>query len=216
MTFDCYGTLIDWESGLLGAMRPILRSHGHNLSDPQILEIYSEVEPQEQNPYRRYRDVLANVVRRFGERLGFSVSAAEAELLPRSLGNWLPFPDTVPALQKLKTKYKLAVVSNTDDDLFEATARHLKVKFDEVVTAEQAKAYKPSHAIFLLALQRLGLRREQILHVGQSVYHDVVPAKSLGMATVLVQRRGFGATRPTESESDLKVADLETLARLAV
>jgi 2-haloacid dehalogenase len=216
LTFDCYGTLIDWETGKLGAMRPILRTHGSSLSDAQILEIYGEVEPEEQNPYRLYREVLANVVHRFGERLGFSVSPQEAESLPLSLKNWLPFPDTVPALHKLKTKYKLAIISNTDDDLFAESARHLQVKFDEVITAEQAKAYKPSLAPFRLALQRLGLSREQLLHVGQSVYHDVVPAKSLGISTVLVQRRGVGATKPTAAEPDLNVADLKTLAGLAV
>lgn len=216
LSFDCYGTLIDWESGLLGAMRPILHSHGCRLSDAQILKIYGELEPQEQNPYRRYRDVLANVVRRFGGRLGFPVAPAEAESLPMSLQGWLPFPDTVAALQKLKTKYKLAIVSNTDDDFFAATARHLNVEFDEVITAEQAKAYKPSPTPFLLALQRLELPREEVLHIGQSVYHDVLPAKSLGMSTVLVQRRGFGATRPTQGEPDLKVPDLKTLASLAL
>lgn len=216
LTFDCYGTLIDWETGLLGALRPILHSHGHNVSDRQILDIYGELEPQAQNPYRRYREVLANVVRGFGERLGFRVSDVEAESLPQSLKDWQPFPDTVAALEKLKTKYKLAIISNTDDDLFAATARHLKVKFDEVITAEQAKAYKPWLAPFRLALQRLGVSPEHVLHVGQSIYHDVLPAKSLGMATVLVHRRGFGATRPSEGEPDLKVPDLQTLASLAL
>ena len=216
LTFDCYGTLIDWESGLLAAMRPILRSHGHELSDQQILEIYGELEPKAQTPYRRYREVLANVVRGFGERQGFQASDAEAESLPKSLGDWQPFPDTVAALQKLKTKYKLAIISNTDDDLFAATARHLKVNFDDVITAEQAKAYKPSLAPFRLALHRLGAPPERVLHVGQSIYHDVVPARSLGMATVLVYRRGFGATRHTEGEPDLKVPDLQTLASLAL
>jgi 2-haloacid dehalogenase len=216
LTFDCYGTLVDWETGLLGALRPILHSHGHGLSDRQILDIYGELEPKEQNPYRRYREVLANVVRGFGERLGFQASNTEAESLPESLKDWQPFSDTRAALERLKTKYKLAIISNTDDELFAATALHLQVKFDEVITAEQAKAYKPSAAPFLLALQRLGEPSEKVLHVGQSVHHDVLPAKSLGMATVLVYRRGFGATRPTEGEPDLRVPDLETLALVAV
>ena len=216
LTFDCYGTLIDWESGLLGALQSILHSHGHDLSDRQILDVYAELEPQLQNPYRRYRQVLADVVRGFGERLGFQVSNAEAESLPDSLKDWQPFPDTNAALEKLKTQYKLAIISNTDDDLFAATARHLRVKFDQVITAEQAKAYKPSLALFQLALQRLGLPAERVLHAGQSVFHDVLPAKSLGMATVLVYRRGSGATRPTEGQPDLKVPDLQTLASLAV
>jgi 2-haloacid dehalogenase len=216
LTFDCYGTLIDWESGILAALRPLLRAHGQHLSDQQILDIYGELEPKAQNPYRRYCDVLGEVVRGFGRQLGFSVSDAEAQSLPQSLKDWQPFPDTGAALQKLKTMYKLAIISNTDDELFAATARHLPVKFDEVITAEQAKAYKPSLAPFRLALQRLGLPPERLLHVGQSIYHDVLPARSLGMATVLVQRRGFGATRPTEGEPDLKVPDLQTLAALAV
>jgi 2-haloacid dehalogenase len=216
LTFDCYGTLIDWESGLLGAMRPILRAHGLDLSDPQILDMYGELEPPAQNPYRRYREVLGSVVRGFGERLGFSVSDAETESLPESLKNWQPFPDTRAALEKLKTRYKLAIISNTDDDFFAASAGHLKVKFDEVITAEQAKAYKPSLAPFHLALQRLGLAAQGVLHVGQSVYHDVLPAKSLGIATVLVYRRGFGATWASEGKPDLQVPDLQTLAGLAL
>jgi 2-haloacid dehalogenase len=216
ITFDCYGTLIDWESGLLAAIRPILRSHGMNLTDSQILDIYGELEPKAQNPYRRYHEVLANVVRGFGDRMGFSVSDADAELLPESLKNWLPFPDTNAALEKLKTKYKLAIISNTDDDFFAATSRHFKIEFDEVVTAEQAKAYKPSLVPFELGLRRLGLPREQVLHAGQSVHHDVLPAKSLGLATVLVERRGFGATKPAEGVPDLRVPDLQTLAGLAV
>ena len=216
LTFDCYGTLIDWESGLLGTLRPILRLHGQDLSDRQILDIYGELEPKAQNPYQRYRQVLASVVRGFGERLGFHVSNAEAESLPESLKGWQPFSDTRAALEKLKTRYKLGIISNTDDDLFAATVRHLEVKFDEVITAEQAKAYKPSPAPFRLALRRLGLRPERLLHVGQSIYHDVLPAKSLGIATVLVHRRGFGATRPIEGEPDLKVPDLQTLASLAL
>lgn len=216
LTFDCYGTLIDWESGLLGTLRPLVRSHGQSLSDAEILEIYGELEPAAQQPYRRYRDVLIEVVRGMGKRLGFEPSAAEAEKLPQSMKDWAPYPDTVTALEKLKTKYKLAIISNTDDDLFAGTAPLLKVKFDEVITAEQAKAYKPSDAPFRLALQRLGLEHDRVLHVGQSVYHDVLPAKTMGMATVLVYRRGFGATRRTEGQPDLKVPDLKTLAAMAV
>ena len=215
ITFDCYGTLIDWESGLLGAMRPILRAHGKDLTDAEILALYSELEPKEQNPYQRYRDVLAKVVRRFGDRLGFFASEEEAQSLPASLKNWKPFPDTNAALAKLSAKYKLAIISNTDDDLFAATSQHFETSFAAVVTAEQAKAYKPSLAPFRLALERLGFPPEQVLHVGQSVYHDVLPAQLLGMSSVLVYRRGFGATVPTEGDPDLKVPDMQTLARLA-
>jgi len=215
LTFDCYGTLIDWETGLLEAMWPILAAHGHAPDDAQILDIYSQIEPQEQNPYRPYRQVLANIVHRFGARLGFAVSEAEAKRLPDSLKNWPPFPDTVPALRRLSQRYELAIISNTDDDLFAGTARRLAIKFDQVITAEQAKAYNPSSAPFLLALKRLGLAPHEVLHVGQSVYHDVLPAKALGLCTALVYRRGFGATRRTEGDPDVRVPDLETLANIA-
>jgi 2-haloacid dehalogenase len=216
ITFDSYGTLIDWETGLLAALQRILQAHSQNLSDKQVLEIYGELEPPAQNPYRRYREVLGVVVRGYGERLGFQVSDSEANSLPESIKSWQPFPDTVAALKKLKTKYKLAIISNIDDDLLAATTPKLQVVFDEVVTAEQARAYKPSPAPFRLALQRLGLPPDQVLHAGQSVYHDVIPAKALGIAAVLVHRRGFGATRPTAGEPDLRVPDLQTLASLAV
>ncbi|HEV2117423.1 MAG TPA: haloacid dehalogenase type II [Terriglobales bacterium] len=214
-TFDCYGTLIDWETGLLGALRPVLRAHGSQFRDEQILALYAELEPAAQSPYRRYREVLEEVVRGFGKRLGFQVSETEARSLPDSFKDWRPFPDTVAALKKLQTRFRLAIISNTDDDLFAGTAPHLQVKFDEVITAEQAQAYKPSHAPFHLALKRLGLPNEQVLHAGQSVYHDVVPARSLGLATVLVRRRGSGATRLVADKPDLEVPDLQTLAALA-
>jgi len=216
LTFDCYGTLVDWETGLLAALRPILRAHARDLTDQQLLDLYGDLEPRAQVPYQTYRQVLAAVVRGLGERLGFQASQAEAESLAASLPDWPLFPDTRAALQRLKTRYRLAIVSNIDDDLFAGTARHLGIGFDAVITAQQARAYKPSPAPFLLALERLHLPRERVLHVGQSVFHDVVPARSLGLATVLVTRRGFGATRPSGGEPDLKVPDLQTLARLAV
>jgi 2-haloacid dehalogenase len=216
LTFDCYGTLIDWETGLLGALRPILRAHGSKLPDEQILSLYAELEPLAQNPYRLYREVLEEVVRGLGKRFGFQPSDAEARSLPDSLKNWPPFPDTVAALKRLQARYRLAIISNTDDELFAGTAPHLQIKFDQVITAEQAHAYKPSFAPFRLALDRLALCREQVLHVGQSVYHDVVPAKSLGWATVLVRRRGFGATRAMAEKPDLEVPDMQSLAALAL
>ncbi|HEV2698779.1 MAG TPA: haloacid dehalogenase type II [Terriglobales bacterium] len=216
ITFDCYGTLIDWETGLLRAIRPILRDHKREVSDAEVLRIYSELEPKEQTPYRKYREVLASVMRGFGKRLGFEVSDEEAQSLPESLKNWMPFPDTNAALAKLKTKFRLAIISNTDDALFAETAKHFDIRFDEVISAEQVKAYKPSLEPFRLALQRLGLTHDQVLHAGQSIHHDVLPAKSLSLSTVLVRRRGFGAAMHAAGEPDLSVPDLETLAAIAL
>ncbi len=155
--------------------------------------MYSELEASaEQGEFLRYRDVLQSVVRGFGERHGFSPTDAEVRSLPDSLANWPPFPDTVEALRKLKSRYQLAVISNVDDDLFAATAPKLGVAFNHVITAQQAGCYKPCMRIFKLAEERIGVTRGQWLHVGQSIYHDVVPAQSLGIATVWVNRPSPG------------------------
>ena len=217
ITIDCYGTLIDWESGILRVLRPLLADHGKSVADHLLLEIYSELEPAIQSAqYRPYRFVLEEVVRGVGQHFGFSVSITEARSLAASLKNWTPFPDTVAALQALKRKYRIAVISNTDDDLFAETARHLPVAFDWVITAEQARAYKPARAIFEVALSKVGLPPGRVIHAGQSVYHDVIPAKHMGMATVLVTRRGPGAARRASARPDLEVPDLKTLAQMAV
>jgi 2-haloacid dehalogenase len=220
LTFDCYGTMIDWESGIFSALRPILAAHGKNISDSALLELYSELEASaEQGKFLRYRDVLESVVHGFGERLGFSPTAAEVRSLPESLATWQPFPDTVEALRKLKSRYQLAVISNVDDDLFASTAPKLGVAFDQVITAQQARCYKPCIRIFELAEERIAVRREQWLHVGQSIYHDVIPAQSLGIATVWVNRPsprpGAGAAKAAAGKPDLEVPNLQTLAKLA-
>ncbi len=221
ITFDCYGTLIDWETGIFSALRPILAAHGKTVNDFALLELYSQLEAKaEHGEFRTYRQVLQSVVRGFGEKLGFAASDAETRSLPESLANWKPFPDTVAALEKLKTRYKLAIISNVDDDLFATTAPKLAVKFDHVITAQQARSYKPSLNIFKLALGRIGVPVEQVLHAGQSIYHDVIPAKSLGMGAVWVNRPsprpGAGAAKSAAGQPDLEVQDLKTLATLAV
>jgi 2-haloacid dehalogenase len=217
LTFDCYGTMIDWETGIFSALRPILASHEKKITDREVLDLYSELESSaEQGEFRRYRDVLQSVVRGFGERLGFSPTNAEVRSLPESLANWQPFPDTVEALHKLKSRYQLAVISNVDDDLFATTAPKLGVAFDQVITAQQAGCYKPCCGIFELAEERIGVSRKQWLHVGQSIYHDVIPAQSLGIATVWVNRPsprpGAGAAKAISGKPDLEVPNLRTLA----
>ena len=220
LTFDCYGTMIDWETGIFSALRPILAAHNAEIADSALLELYSELElTAEQGEFLRYRDVLQSVVRGVGERLGFVPTEAEVRSLPESLAKWQPFPDTVEALRKLKSRYQLAVMSNVDDDLFAATAPKLGVAFDQVITAQQAGCYKPCARMFQLAEDRIGARREHWLHVGQSIYHDVIPAQSLGIAAVWVNRPsprpGAGAAKAAAGEPDLQVPDLQTLAKLA-
>jgi 2-haloacid dehalogenase len=220
LTFDCYGTMIDWESGIFAALRPILTAHNQKITDSALLELYSELEASaEAEDFLRYRDVLQSVVRGFGKRLGFSPTEAEVRSLPESLKNWQPFPDTVEAVRKLKSRYQLAVISNIDDDLFASTAPKLGVAFDYVITAQQAGCYKPCMKIFKLAEERMSVSREQWLHIGQSVYHDVIPAQSLGIATVWVNRpsprSGSGAAKAASGKPDLEVTNLGTLAKLA-
>lgn len=215
LTFDCYGTLIDWESGLKGALRPILERHGAALADAEMMECYGEFEAAEQSgAYQRYRDVLANVVRRFGAAYGFTPTPEEAASLPASLPNWMPFSDTVTALQALKRRFKLVIVSNIDDDLFAETAKRLGVEFDEVITAQQVGSYKPGHAHFETMLRRTGLPKEQILHVAQSLYHDIVPSRALGIANVWVNRRGGKIGVGIDIQPDLEVPDLQTLVNI--
>lgn len=221
ITFDCYGTLIDWEAGILPVLRRVLLAHGKTLGDAEILERYGEFEAHaESGPYQSYRTVLESVVRQFGERCGFDPSAAELASLHESVPAWPPFADTVPALQKLQRRYRLAIISNIDDDLFAETRKHLGVDFAAVITAQQARSYKPSLNNFRLALQALGIEPTHLLHTGQSVYHDVIPAQSLGIRTVWVNRKsarpGVGAVLRADGKPDLEVPDLATLATLAV
>ena len=218
LTFDCYGTLIDWERGLLDALRPILRRHGIDLADAALLELYARLEAQlESGAYRPYREVLAGVTDLLGQQLGFVPSADERSALAASIGSWPPFPDTVPALRQLKTRFKLGVISNIDDDLF---TRRLEVDLDWLVTAEQARAYKPSLRPFELALERINLPRSRVVHVAQSLYHDHVPARELGLRSVWINRRagqpGSGATPPASAQPDLELPTLAELAQLAV
>jgi 2-haloacid dehalogenase len=220
VTFDCYGTLIDWETGIFAALKPILASHGKSIPDAQLLELYGQFEAQaEIGEYRSYRDVLQDVVSRFGKKLAFTPTLDELQSLPNSVQHWKPWPDTVAALKKMGSLYRLAIISNIDDQLFQSTHRFLRVAFDPVVTAEQAHCYKPGLEIFKLALERVGVARNRVLHVGQSIYHDVLPAQSLGLATIWVNRpsarTGVGAVKRADGKPDLTIASLEELAQLA-
>lgn len=222
LTFDCYGTLIDWETGILRTVGPILRERGVRAGDDELLALYGELESEAQRgDYRAYRQVLIAVMHGIGTRYGLEFSREEREAIAGSVGSWPAFADTCDALRHLKRHYKLAVVSNVDDDLFALTRPKLGVDFDVVVTAQLCHAYKPAEKHFRVARALLEVPRERILHVAQSKYHDIAPAKAMGYTTVWVNRRGAagkasdtGATPPFESEPDLEVPDLATLARL--
>lgn len=219
LTFDCYGTLIDWETGLLRALGPLLESHGWTGTDDEALELFGATESEIQaGVYKPYGEVLRRTVDAMAARVGFTPTAEERDALRASLPDWPAFADTSEALAMLKRRFRLAAVSNVDDDLFELSARHLGVSMDEVVTAQQVGSYKPAPGHFHAAVERLGVAKSEVLHVAQSLFHDIAPARALGLATVWVNRRagraGFGATPPAAARPDLEVPDLITLARL--
>ena len=217
LTFDCYGTLIDWETGILAGFRRILEAHGKRPSESEILTAYAELEGAiEAGPYCRYREVLEEVVRGLGRRFGFTPSEGQVKAFPDTIRDWEPFPDTVDALKRLGKRYKLVVISNIDDDLFAHSARKLQVKFHDVITAEQVGSYKPSLNNFQRAMERLGARPEQILHCAESRFHDIAPARQLRIASVWVNRHaarpGPSASGSAEAAPDLEVPDMKTLA----
>ena len=221
LTFDCYGTLIDWEAGILGALRPLLAARGIDGSDDALLEAFARHEAEvEAGPYQRYRDVLGSVCTAMLGHRGAAPSEAEVVTFGGSVVDWPAFPDSPAALQRLHERFRLGVITNCDDDLFAASATKLGVTFDWVVTAQQAKRYKPNPRGFELMFEQVGIPPSRILHVAQSLYHDHVPAKRLGLSTAWVDRRGdrpgFGATPPADATPDLTVSDMATLASLAV
>ena len=215
LSFDCYGTLVDWETGISTAVAEVLESHGIRKSGAEILALFADLEPKVQGSpgYLTYRRVLRDVMALIGAELGFRCTEAELGCLANTLPDWPVFPDVVPALKTLKTRYKLAVISNVDDDFFAGTGEALGVDFDVVVTAEQVRTYKPDLRNFRVASARMAVDKQRWLHVAESLYHDIEPANQLGIKCVWVNRadRG-GGTRRTDAVPDLVVPDLAALA----
>jgi 2-haloacid dehalogenase len=219
LSFDVYGTLIDFENGILGALKPVLKNHRIYLNDEQILELYGEIEARvQEEKFCKYRKVLKKVVWEFGKRFDFKPSSSEENCLVYTLGTWIPFPNIVESLHSLKKKYRLAVLSNIDDDLFSLSAKHLEVDFDWVITSEQAKSYKPSLKNFQFAIKKIGVSPEKILHISNSMYHDIIPARALGLSTAWINGRaymaGFGASPPVSGSPDFEISDLKSLVSI--
>jgi len=220
LTFDCYGTIVDWETGILSAVNPVLERHEVSIDEAEILQLYARLEAeQEAGAYKPYKQVLMGVMAGFGEELGFTPTEADLRALPGSVGEWPPFPDSVEALQRLQIGFELVILSNIDDVFFAATEAGLGIGFDEVITAQQVGSYKPSHLNFQVALERLQVPPQQVLHVAQSLFHDHAPAKQLGFTTVWVNRPsrcpGVGVAKPTQASPDLEISDLASLVELA-
>lgn len=219
LTFDCYGTLIDWETGILQAVKPVLAQRAIPVTAGQILHAYTQYEAaQEAGPYQSYQAILRGVMAGIANEFGFQPTEAELNALPASVGQWPAFPDTVAALQRLQTRYKLVIISNIDDAMFAESNQRLQVNFAEIITAQQVGSYKPAYHNFQVALKRLGVPQQQVLHVAQSLYHDHVPAKALGFTTVWVNRKsilpGTGLSLPVAATPDLEVPDMQSLVRV--
>lgn len=219
LSFDCYGTLVDWETGLLNALRPVLSRANVSVSDEILLEHYGAAESSvESDEFCRYREVLRRVLVRLGSVFGFAPTPEEKEAFAASVGDWPVFEDSQAALQRLSKRFRLIILSNIDDDLFRGSERRLGVAFDHVFTAEQIGDYKPSRTNFEYLLAHSGVEAHEILHVAQSLYHDIDPANRLGLSTVWVNRRhdreGGGATPASTAKPDLEVPNLATLASM--
>ena len=209
LTFDCYGTLIDWETGILEALGPWLEGQGASRSPDVVLETFARHESalEAEHPSALYPEILAGVHRRLAAEWGLASSTEDAAAFGASVPDWPAFPDSVAALRELERYYRLVILSNIDRTSFAGSARRLGVDFHAVLTAEEIGSYKPDPRNFktlIRELARRGTSRDKIMHTAQSLYHDHLPARRLGLATAWIDRRhgqdGWGATLPPGEE----------------
>jgi 2-haloacid dehalogenase len=212
ITFDCYGTLIDWESEIQRFFAESMDLKGYGNPDPQTLqEEWEEIQfGYIQEKYRPYRQVLRDTLRMAFNNYAIPTDKEECDQFADSMGYWKPFPDTREAILELQKLVKVVLITNTDDSIIQETERTIGVKFDDIVTAEQAGAYKPAPNGFLLARERLGLEVKDIWHAGFGFKYDIVPAKKLGYTTVWVNRQRLA--RSGRVHETFMVGDLRTLA----
>ncbi|MDX2117711.1 MAG: HAD-IA family hydrolase [Planctomycetota bacterium] len=245
ITFDCYGTLIDWETGILNAVRPVLSARGvAGVANDEIIRVYAQLEREIEaaaNPtgsdapglragqsdrFMAYRDVLRRVMAGIGDHFGLALEERELDRLPESMQRWKPFADVPGALANLARHAGLVITSNVDDDLFAFAHEQLtdgSWDFARVVTAQMCRSYKPYPRHWRVAFTLLDTTPDRVLHVAESVYHDVVPARAMGMRTAWINRRGergpgaSGGARASDAAGDAATPDVEcrTLAELA-
>ena len=214
LSFDCYGTLVDWETAIIQYLQPVLLSHDVHVFDGTILEFYAEWEPLEQDAGGTYRDVLSRVMTRYGARLGFTPTAKETEGFVNAIASSIPFEDTADALTKLAQHFSLAIISNTDEDLIQQTLQSISTEFGTVLTAQELGAYKPDREMMRNAFDQIRQRGKRILHVAQSKYHDILPASELGLNTVWINRSSEHASAVQGVDAN-PVWEFENLADFA-
>jgi len=212
ITFDCYGTLIDWEKGIRNAFHnAILKTGGDPGLESKASEAYEEEERrvEKEKPHILYRDVLSKTSLAVARKIGWNLPEAESTFLARELPNWTPFPDTNPSLAKLARKHTLGILSNVDNDLLSRTVRRFTSPFEIRVTAENVRSYKPAFGHFEEARRIIGDR--SWVHVAGSQYHDIEPAVKLGIKAVWVNRKN---ARPTRNYSEKQVSEVKDLNEL--
>ncbi|MDE0646051.1 MAG: HAD-IA family hydrolase [Gammaproteobacteria bacterium] len=198
ISFDCYGTLVDWETSIVQTTQEILLAHDAHMNDNVVLEYFADFEPTEQTNGGSYRQILSRVLQRYGTRLGFVPTKDQLQMFEECVANSSPFDDTIASLHSLHSTCQLAIISNTDRDLFDITQSNLQTTFDYVITAEDVGAYKPNVKVFEYAFECFG-KESRVLHVAQSIYHDIEPANQLDLDAVWIDRTEGrpGATKET-------------------
>jgi len=215
ISFDCYGTLIDWRSSVLEIIRPVLLEYSIEMSDEGIFYLFLEADKDTiSDKYITYREVLIRIMENIGKSLNLNLQQKDKQCLVDRFGDWHPFPDSHNALQVLQEKFKLAIISNVDDEMFNLTKRCIGVKFETLVTAQQVGSYKPSHNNFNMALEKFGVSKEKVLHVAQSIHHDIKPTNVLGWNNVWVNRYNEPERTDPAEFPDLEVPDLESLVKI--
>jgi 2-haloalkanoic acid dehalogenase type II len=223
LTFDCYGTLIDWERGLLAALRPFLDRHGKQIDDDAVLEAFGAAESacEAATPSKLYPEILADSLRALCAQWGITPDPADLQRFGASVGDWPAFADSADALRYLKQHYKLVILSNVDRDSFAKSNKKLGVTFDAICTAQDIGSYKPSPRNFEYAIKRvaeLGFAKDAVLHTAQSLFHDHAPARALGLRSIWINRRqgktGGGATPPATAKPDFTVGSMAEFVEL--
>lgn len=209
VSFDVYGTLIDWETGIVDAFRKAGKSDGIEFDPDVLLPMFHEVQREIQGgSYELYAEVLRRTAMEMAERMDWKLESSKSSFLPESIPYWRPFKEAAPALKKIGKTFKTGLVSNIDDKLLGQTRRHLQHDFDLVVTAQQVRSYKPDPAHFKEIERRIGTKKGMV-HIGSSYYHDVEPALKLKLPVIWLNRNGEeldGRKKPTETVSTLTEA----------
>lgn len=213
VTFDCYGTLIDWDAGIRQALADILKAKKASAAVPEVHRRWEALQfAMIQEAYRPYKEILRLSLAETLRAFGLPYHPKDGERFADSMPTWGPFPEVASALQRIKNRCRIVIISNTDNDILEESIRRIGVPFHGTVTAEDAKAYKPSPKIFQYALRVLGVEPQAILHAAFGFKYDIIPAKALGMRTVWINRRGEGPPGPVTPDDTVR--DLAELADL--